>query len=47
MHQDPPPGNNIKLRVIARDVSLTPEHQTDSSILNIFPNTIAAYTFST
>lgn len=30
-------GSKVRLRVIARDVSLTLEHQTDTSILNIFP----------
>ena len=33
-------GSKVRLRVIARDVSLTLEHQTDTSILNIFPATI-------
>lgn len=31
----------VRLRVIARDVSITLEHQTQTSILNIFPATIA------
>ena len=33
-------GHAVRLRVAARDVSLTLEHQTDTSILNIFPATI-------
>ena len=32
-----PIGSNVRLRVSARDVSLTREKQTDTSILNIFP----------
>ncbi len=31
------PGETARLRVLARDVSLTLERQTDTSILNIFP----------
>lgn len=34
----------VRLRVIARDVSLTLEHQSHTSILNIFPATIEAMT---
>jgi len=30
-------GNTVRLRILARDVSLTLEHQKDTSILNIFP----------
>jgi molybdate transport system ATP-binding protein len=30
-------GQTVRLRILARDVSLTLEHQTDTSILNIFP----------
>ncbi|MCK5359695.1 MAG: molybdenum ABC transporter ATP-binding protein [Gammaproteobacteria bacterium] len=30
-------GKTVRLRVVARDVSLTLEHQADTSILNIFP----------
>jgi len=30
-------GANVRLRILARDVSLTLAHQTDTSILNIFP----------
>ncbi len=32
-----PIGHSVRLRVIARDVSITLKHQTDTSILNIFP----------
>jgi molybdate transport system ATP-binding protein len=31
------PGERVRLRLAARDVSLTLEHQSDTSILNIFP----------
>lgn len=34
-------GQGVRLRVLARDVSLTLEHQTGTSILNIFPATVA------
>ena len=30
-------GKKVRLRILARDVSLTLAHQTDTSILNIFP----------
>ena len=33
-------GSSVRLRVAARDVSLTLERQSDTSILNIFPATI-------
>jgi len=33
-------GSNVRLRVSARDVSLTKEKQIDTSILNIFPATV-------
>ena len=33
-------GEPVRLRINARDVSLTLEHQTDTSILNIFPATV-------
>ncbi len=33
-------GSAVRLRVAARDVSLTLEHQTGTSILNIFPATV-------
>jgi molybdate transport system ATP-binding protein len=37
-----PVGRPVRLRVAARDVSLTLEHQSGTSILNIFPATIDA-----
>ena len=37
-------NHSVRLRVIARDVSITLEHQTQTSILNIFPATIAEIT---
>ena len=33
-------GDSVRLRILARDVSLTLERQTDTSILNIFPATV-------
>ncbi len=36
-HRALPLGNPVRLRVAARDVSLTQEHQSGTSILNIFP----------
>ncbi|MDH5484674.1 MAG: molybdenum ABC transporter ATP-binding protein [Gammaproteobacteria bacterium] len=39
-----PIGHAARLRVAARDVSLTLAHQVDTSILNIFPATIDAIT---
>lgn len=33
-------GQVVRLRILARDVSLTLEHQTDTSILNIIPVTV-------
>lgn len=39
-HKDLPIGRPVRLRVAARDVSLTLEHQSGTSILNIFPATI-------
>ena len=39
-HHDLPVGHPVRVRVIARDVSLTLEHQSGTSILNIFPATI-------
>ena len=33
-------GQVVRLRILARDVSLTLEHQIDTSILNIFPVTV-------
>lgn len=35
-------GESVRLRILARDVSLTLERQTDTSILNIFPATVEA-----
>ncbi|MEN8108988.1 MAG: molybdenum ABC transporter ATP-binding protein [Pseudomonadota bacterium] len=37
-------GSNVRLRVAARDVSLTLEHQSGTSILNIFPATVEEIT---
>jgi len=42
VRKDLPPGSSVRLRVAARDVSLTLEHQSGTSILNIFPATIDA-----
>ncbi len=39
-----PVGHTVRVRVTARDVSLTLEHQTGTSILNIFPATIKEIT---
>ncbi len=39
-HRNIPIGSRARLRVAARDVSLTLEHQTGTSILNIFPATV-------
>lgn len=41
-HKDLPLGSTARLRVAARDVSLTLEKQSNTSILNIFPATIDA-----
>ncbi|MGD8615496.1 MAG: molybdenum ABC transporter ATP-binding protein [Gammaproteobacteria bacterium] len=38
----PPVGSRVRLRVLARDVSLTLERQVGTSILNIFPATVEA-----
>ncbi|MGV6827443.1 MAG: molybdenum ABC transporter ATP-binding protein [bacterium] len=35
-----PPGSQAKLQIMARDVSITLKHQTETSILNIFPATV-------
>ena len=43
-HKELPIGHSVRLRVIARDVSLTLEHQSHTSILNIFPATVEAMT---
>lgn len=40
--EDLPPGQRVRLRVLAKDVSLTLEHQSGTSILNIFPATVRA-----
>ena len=39
-HKALPVGRSVRLRVAARDVSLTLEHQSGTSILNIFPATV-------
>lgn len=39
---DLPPGKEVRLRILARDVSLTLERQTRTSILNIIPARIQA-----
>ncbi len=36
-HKDLPINHPVRLRIIARDVSITLQHQTQTSILNIFP----------
>jgi molybdate transport system ATP-binding protein len=36
------PGTPVRVRILARDVSLTLERQTDTSILNILPATVTA-----
>lgn len=41
-HKDLPIAHPVRLRIIARDVSLTLEHQIHTSILNIFPATVEA-----
>lgn len=43
-HKDLPVNHAVRLRVIARDVSLTLEPQSHTSILNIFPATVEAMT---
>lgn len=43
-HKDLNINHPVRLRVIARDVSLTLEHQTHTSILNIFPATVEEMT---
>ena len=37
IHKDLPLGTEVRLRIAARDVSLTLEPQSGTSILNIFP----------
>jgi molybdate transport system ATP-binding protein len=39
-HSDLPPGSAVRLQVPASDVSLTLEHQSGTSILNIFAATV-------
>ncbi len=39
-HKDLPMGTKVRLRIIARDVSITLERQSNTSILNIFPATV-------
>jgi molybdate transport system ATP-binding protein len=41
-HKELPIGSKVRLRVAARDVSLTLARQSDTSILNIFPASIEA-----
>ena len=43
-HKELAINHPVRLRVIARDVSLTLEHQTHTSILNIFPATVQEIT---
>lgn len=43
-HKPLPVGSIVRLRVAARDVSLTLEHQQGTSILNIFPATVEEMT---
>lgn len=38
--KDLPPGSAVRLRIAARDVSITLERQSSTSILNIFPATV-------
>jgi len=40
IHKELETGSRVRLRLLARDVSLTLEPQTDTSILNIFPATV-------
>ena len=42
--RDLPIGYPVRLKIAARDVSLTTEHQTGTSILNIFPVTVQEIT---
>ncbi|MDH5327343.1 MAG: molybdenum ABC transporter ATP-binding protein [Gammaproteobacteria bacterium] len=41
-HKHLAPGTQVRLRIAARDVSITLEQQSNTSILNIFPATIEA-----
>ncbi len=43
-HKDLPINHPVRLRVIARDVSITLEHQSNTSILNIFPAVVDTMT---
>jgi molybdate transport system ATP-binding protein len=40
LRKDLPIGRPVRLRVLARDVSLTLERQSGTSILNVFPATV-------
>lgn len=42
LRRDLPIGRPVRLRILARDVSLTLEHQSGTSILNVFPATVEA-----
>lgn len=42
MHKDLPIGRNVRLRILARDVSLTLERQSNTSILNVLPAAVEA-----
>jgi len=42
MHKDLPVGRNVRLRILARDVSLTLERQSNTSILNVLPVVVEA-----
>ena len=44
-HRELPVGSKVRLRIAARDVSLTLEPHSDSSILNIFPAIVDEVTF--
>jgi len=39
-HKDLPIGRTVRLRILARDISLTLERQRNTSILNVFPATV-------
>ena len=43
-HKDLPVNHPVRLRVIARDVSITLDHQSNTSILNIFPAVVDTMT---
>ncbi|MGI9344221.1 MAG: molybdenum ABC transporter ATP-binding protein [Gammaproteobacteria bacterium] len=42
--KDLPVGRDVRLRILARDVSLTLQRQADTSILNVFPAVVEATT---